>query len=166
MRIYIDNYDISKLKTKLNNLEETLVTRSNKLYLLSEDGMFYTQHGQIFQICVENEDATLTINNYINHINIVVDNSHEVHKTVHSLPYEHTQFNTLTLTVTLKNDDIVQLVLFGKPRVSSGHPFFKKQATGTYDCIDIIDFYFTTAITDITNNDLKKGINEFLLTLN
>jgi hypothetical protein len=150
----------------LNNLEETVVTRSNKLYLLSQDGMFYTQNGQIFRIVTENEDDILTINNYVNHINIVVDNSHEVHKNVHSLPYEHTQFNTLTLTVTLKNNDDVQLVLFGKPKVSSVHPFFKKHTTGTYDCIDIIDFYFTTDITDITNGDLKKSINEFLLALN
>ena len=82
MRIYIDNYDISKLKTKLNNLEETIVTRSNKLYLLSQDGMFYTQHDQVFQIFVEKEDDNFTINNYVDNINIVVDKSIEVHKNV------------------------------------------------------------------------------------
>lgn len=166
MRIYIDDYDVSKLKTKLNNLAENIAKCDTRLYLLSEDGMFYTTNEDIFKVLVEKEDDLIYINNYINNINIVVDNSIEIHNKVYSLPYDHVQFNTVTLTVTLNTCCNVKLVLVGKPKVPSPCQFFKKHTTLKYDYIDIINFYFDTPITDIANDDLKKSIIMFLSLLN
>ena len=166
MRIYIDDYDVSKIKNKLHVFSENIASSKKRLYLLSEDGMFYTNHNKIFKVFVENENDIIHINNYVNNLNIVVDNSIEVHKQVYSLPYEHTIFNTITLTITLKQHDNIKLVLFCKPHEPSACKFFKKSVNNNGDGIDIIDFYFETNFKDIANDDLKKSIIMFLSLLN
>lgn len=166
MRIYIDDYDVSKIKNKLHVFSENIASSNKRLYLLSEDGIFYTKHNNIFKVFVENENDIVHINNYVNNLNIVVDNSTEVHKKVYSLPYEHTIFNTITLTIALNHHDNIKLVLFGKPPETSVCKFFKKSANNNGDCIDIIDFYFETNIKDIANEDLKNSIIMFLSLLN
>ena len=84
MRIYIDDYDVSKIKNKLHVFSENIASSKKRLYLLSEDGMIYTNHNKIFKVFVENENDIIHINNYVNNLNIVVDNSIEVHKQVYS----------------------------------------------------------------------------------
>ena len=177
MRIYIDNYDVGKLKHKIHDLADNIVSSNRKLFILSQDGRFYAKNEDVFQVLIEKEDAVIRVQNYINNIDIVVDNSIEVHKKVYSLPYEHIKFNTMTVTIALNPPNRLKLVLFGKPKEPSpsflNSFFLKKQPVcnqasnqANIDNIDILDFYFDTTITDIANEDLKQSLNEFLSLLN
>jgi hypothetical protein len=169
MRIYIDNYDVAKLNPKIHNLADNVVSSNSRLFILSHDGRFYTKHEDVFQIFIEKEDNVIRVLNYIKNVDVVVDNSIEVHKKVYSLPYEHVKFNTITLTIALNPPNMLKLVLVGKPKEQSPSFFLKKQPIqnqSNIDNIDILDFYFDTTVTDIANEDLKQSLNEFLSLLN
>jgi hypothetical protein len=169
MRIYIDNYDVAKLKPKLYDLDDNVVSSNSRLFILSPEGRFYTKNADVFQIWVEKEDEVIRMQNCIKNMDIVVDNSIEVHKKVHSLPYDHVKINTITMTIVLNPSNRLKLVLIGKPKEQSPSFFLKKKPIcnqSNIDNIDILDFYFDTTITDIANEDLKQSLNEFLSLLN
>lgn len=158
MKIYVDNYNPSKIK--LHHLEKHLIYSDRKLSFLSEEGIFTIKDDALFEIKEETNSAqiaTKCINNYLDNIDIVVDNSIEELKLVYSLPYEHFKMETLVFTYKLLN---VNLIVICTNKENAFKDIFKKEQ------LNIIDFYFETNCSNIFDCDFKKTINEFLSLLN
>jgi len=165
MKIYINNYNTSKLHNKMHILEKYLQSSYNKIELISEEGIFTIKNENIYEISKENETNVQLVPYYLNKYNAVIDCSDDVYVKKYSLPYEYIELNHVVFTFMLNNNDGVKLVFVGKYKENQFTSFFKNKSN-KYDTLEIVDFYFEINSKNCNVEYLKNKINEFLLLLN
>ena len=165
MKIYINNYNTSKLFNKMPILEKHLQSNYNKIEFISEEGIFTIKNDNIYEICKENETNIQSVPCYVNKYDAVLDYSDDVYVKKYSLPYEYIELNNVVFTFMLNNNDGVKLVFIGKYKESQITSFLKNKSN-KYDTLEIVDFYFETNNKNNNIDYLKNKINEFLLLLN
>ena len=165
MKIYINNYNTTKLNSKMPILDKFLSNSYNKLNFVSEEGIFTIKNENIYQIYTENEENVKIVNNYLNEHEIIIDYSNHMFIKKYSLPYEYVEINNIVFTFMLNKNDDIKLVFTGKYKENQFTNFFKK-IHNKYDALEISDFYFDVNEKNIHNDCLKNKINEFLSLLN
>ena len=74
MRIFINNYSLSKLSTCISSLKKYLIDTKTILEISSDEGEYYIDNLKVYKIHVDDEDAVI-YTNYCADINLIVDYS-------------------------------------------------------------------------------------------
>jgi len=111
MKIYIENYDIEKLTSCLDNLEKYLTNKNKIIQVYSEDGLFEIDQNNIYKIDILKDNTKSVMHDKKWHI--CIDDS-EIKKTqVHWLPLDHRLIKTqmARYRVTKSKECTMELVI-------------------------------------------------------
>jgi len=155
MRIFIQNYSLSKLINKISLLKPYLVDTTSKLEIISNEGQYYIDNSKSYKKVVSDKSAKL-YENYYNDLGLLVDYSEIIIVETNQIPnYNIEMMSTyfyFALNETTKTKFVVQAYDVVTDDLTTIRPF---------------DFYFETeGDVEINNMFFKDEINVFLSLLN
>ncbi len=163
MKIYISNYDPSKIKNDLPNLDKYYLDTDFKYELYSEEGIFMVDNKQSYKMKI-NLDKTEKFLNYIDNIDLWVDKSEYNYEIISQIPVDVSSIPVITFKYKLDKKSKLTLIVEGSYDVNTLHYVSK---TNKYNSFNTKNFYFEADNKiDISNEDIKKEIIEFLSVLN
>ena len=155
MRIFISNYNITKLTNYIPYLKKYLVERKKKLFITTSEGEYYIDNTNIYKVYVIDKEPVL-YEKFYNDMNLLIDYScetlietNQIHNHSVEMLYTYYYFalnkaSRLKLVIQAYGDDIDNL-----------------------NNIRITDFYFETEKEcEINNLFFRDEINVFLSLLN
>ena len=155
MRIFIQNYSLSKLINKISSLKPYLVDTTSKLEIISDEGQYYIDNSKAYKKVVSDKPTKL-YENYYNDLGLLVDYSEIIIVETNQIPnYNIEMFSTyfyFALNETTKTRFVVQSYDVVIDDLTNIKPF---------------DFYFEIeGDVEINNMFFKDEINVFLYLLN
>jgi hypothetical protein len=152
MRIFIPNYNLNSLSSKLKLLEIYLVNTTTQYEVFSNDGIFQIDGSNTYRFTFNDKCVTLC-KNYSNNFDILVD--HSVISKVKScqIPVDSIIIPTKNNYYSLFSNSKLKLLIQMKQEESSG--------------VTLLDFYFIiNEEMDINSIFIKDELNVFLSLLN
>jgi len=170
MKIYIENYNPSKLIKKLDKLDTYFLCKKDIVEIYCDDGMYLIDQNNCYKLNVSNENV---VNKSINGINFIIDKS-DVKKTdAYQIPPQHISINITKFYYGLpnanqfknQNQNMINLVIEGvknmKPNYDNNYDESK------YDNFLLNNFYIEVFFKENIDTILQKEIiNVFLSLLN
>lgn len=162
MKIYLDDYDPKKLISKFDALDYLYRETKNFIEILSLDGIYYIENGNIFKLNVQ--DCSL-----IKKENFILDKSSYIKELTYSqIPYDHVSTNITSFYYGVNKN--IQLVIEGTYHVEEDMGLMKKNKYNVgnkYYHFVPTNFYFL-ANEDFDFNQFlnREEINVFLSLLN
>ena len=165
MKIYIENYNLNKLITKLDLLDEYFINKKDVIEIYCEEGMYLIDDNKSYKLNVTNENV---INKCINNCNLIIDETVISNTIIYQIPHEHIAINNIKfyygLPSNVKNiNDITLLIEWNylkniKPINDSKNKYEKFIPNNFY-----FEFLLEEKIDDIVK---KEFLNVFLSLLN
>jgi hypothetical protein len=158
MKLYIENYDISKLKKTMKNLDKYYKKTEKYTEIFLEEGIYTIDESSIYKLTDIQDVAIEHIDHLFNNYSILIDKSKFAREKVFQVPYVNTQIsierNIVEFTYSINNSSL-KLIVKGVYE----NNVFNNNNENKYHSFSPIDFYFTD--TDFIIHDL----NVFLLVL-
>ena len=152
MKLYIENYNILKISKKLKRLEGLFINNVYKKEIYSDEGIFTIDKNNLYKITYL-DGETITIPNYIDTVNIIIDKSEETREIVNHLPFTNFILNLETRNYVLNPQSKIKLVI----------DFIITDNMNT----EPYNFYIDIPnIVDINSPLFKQDLNVFLFHLN
>jgi len=165
-KIYINNYNPSAIKDKINLLSENIKLEKNIIEIISPDGIFNVENNNIYKLKpIDFEIKTDKLNNFT----LLFDESYYVKEEVLSqIPYDHIISNKSIIhytTTGTKTKTFVELVVEGIYESNFFTATSRNNSIDKLSCFRPINFYFL--INEPFDNILvKKELSVFLSMLN
>ena len=155
MRLFIQNYSLSKLINRISSLKPYLVDTTTKLEIITDEGQYYIDNSTAYKKVVSDKSAKL-YENYYNDLGLLVDYSEIIIVETNQIPnYNIEMLSTyfyFALNKTTKTKFVVQAYDAVTDDLTNINPF---------------DFYFEIeGDVEINNMFFKDEINVFLSLLN
>lgn len=172
MKIYIDNYDISLLKTKLNKLSnyKNNIQKKDNVFLkviTKENGIYNIYTNNIYKISENYVDINKItfINNYYNGFNLILDNNiPEYIETFSCIPLPHFYMKTVYAKYSL-NGKASNVILVIEYIVSSNNNIKNEKYDDGCENFIPVDFFFelrNNELSTFNDDDIKEEFNRFL----
>ena len=170
MKIYIENYNPSKLIQKLDKLDTYFLCKKDIVELYCDDGMYLIDQNSCYKLNVSNENV---VNKTLNGVKLVIDES-DVKKTdAYQIPTEHISINITKFYYGLpnanqlknQNQNMINLVIEGVKNMKPNYD--NNYGENKYENFMPNNFYFEVFIRENIDVILQKEIiNVFLSLLN
>ena len=170
MKIYIENYNPSKLIKKLDKLDTYFLCKKDIVEIYCDDGMYLIDQNNCYKLNVSNENV---VNKSINGINFIIDES-DVKKTdAYQIPPQHISINITKFYYGLpnannlknQNQNLINLVIEGVKNMKPNYD--NNYSENKYDNFLPNNFYIEVFIKENIDTILQKEIiNVFLSLLN
>ena len=118
MKIYIENYNPSKLIKKLDKLDTYFLCKKDIVELYCDDGMYLIDKNNCYKLNISNENV---VNKSLNGVNFIIDESVVTNIGVYQIPPEHISINISKFYYGLpnanqlknQNQNMINLVIEG-----------------------------------------------------
>jgi hypothetical protein len=151
MKIFIDNYNLSNLKNKIQTLDKYLVNTTKTRECFSKYGHFYIDRSNVYRI-IQNDKKVQIIEKYLDNLTFIIDYSTTSKEKENQIPSDSTILPLQNNYYSVVPNSKIKLVI---------------QKNDYYGEIDLVDFYFEIKEeVDITNIFIKNELNVFLSLLN
>ena len=155
MKIYIPNYSLSKLKTKISSLKKYLVEEKNKFEIVSNEGEYFIDSYKIYKIVGVDKETKL-YEKYYEDLSLLIDYSYSVLTETNQIPNHNIETSTTYFYFALNKTSKLRFVI--------------KTYDETIDNLNNLnpyDFYFEIdGNVEINNIFFRDEINVFLSLLN
>ena len=152
MRIFIADYSLATLKTRVPHLKKYLVDEKTKLEIITNEGQYYIDNSKVYKMIVTDKSAKI-YENYSNGVTLLVDNSYTVLQEMNQIPNHNIEITNTYFYFALNKSSKLRLVI--------------QTHDETIENMDPCDFYFETKDeTEINNIFFRDEINVFLSLLN
>ena len=163
MKIYVCDYQPSKLSDILPKLEKYFLRTELKYEMFSEEGIFIVNENKTLKMKMV-KDKTENLKKYIGDWNVWVDYSEMKYELVSQIPVDVIVQPVVSFNYEIDKGSKTKLVIEGLYDASTINQITK---TNKYKGFSPKDFYFLTeAKGNINDLNIKEEINEFLLLLN
>jgi hypothetical protein len=155
MKIFIKDFNLDILLTKLKSLEKYLYNTYSYYDIYSKEGHFNVDGSNIYNL-IHNDNENKSINNFVSNYSIIIDYSETKKEKINYLPHDHIILPIKNLYYKLNENSKIQLLIQINWDV-------KTEVNETI----ILDFYFVIEEEkDINNIFIKNELNVFLSLLN
>jgi len=155
MKIYIPNYSLSKLKTKISSLKKYLVEEKSKFEIVSNEGEYFIDSYKIYKIVGVDKETRL-YEKYYEDLSLLIDYSYSVLTETNQIPNHNIETSTTYFYFALNKTSKLRFVI--------------KTYDETIDNLNNLnpyDFYFEIdGNVEINNIFFRDEINVFLSLLN
>ena len=171
MKIYIENYNPSKIITKMEKLDTYFISKQEVVEIYCDEGIYLINHNNCYKFIVSNENI---VNKTLNGVNYVIDESYITKTHAYQIPYDHISINITKIYYGLpyknnlknQNQNLIYLVVEGvknmKPNYDNNY-----DTTNRYENFVPNNFYFEVFVKEPIDTILQKEIiNVFLSLLN
>ena len=171
MKIYIENYNPSKIITKMEKLDTYFISKQEVVEIYCDEGIYLINHNNCYKFIVSNENI---VNKTLNGVNYVIDESYITKTHAYQIPYDHISINITKIYYGLpyknnlknQNQNLIYLVVEGvknmKPNYDNNYDTTKR-----YENFVPNNFYFEVFVKEPIDTILQKEImNVFLSLLN
>jgi hypothetical protein len=171
MKIYIENYNPSKLIKKLDNLDTYFLSKKEIVEIYCDEGIYLIDHNNCYKRIISNENV---VNKSLNGINYIIDETDITNTDVSQIPPDHISINITKFYFGLpnannlknQNQNMINLVIEGvknmKPNYDNNY-----DAQNKYENFLPNNFYFEVFYKENIDVILQKEIlNVFLSLLN
>jgi hypothetical protein len=175
MKIYIDNYDILMLKTKLNKLSQykNNIRKKDDVFLkviTKENGIYNIYENRVYKVCCPqnsfDNDKITHINNYYKNTNLVLDDNEYLNIEVFScIPLNHFYVKSGYVRYSLNGKAsnvilIIEYIIFVAPTSCS-------QNTEPEENFIPVDFFFELrknemVLLSFSDDSVQEEIRKFL----
>lgn len=100
MKIYIENYNPSKLLKKLDKIDTYFLCKKDVIELYCEDGIYLVDNNNCYKRNISNENV---VNKSLNGVNLVIDESVITNTNVYQIPPDHISINITKFYYGLPN---------------------------------------------------------------
>ena len=163
MKLYIDDYNTSKLSSKLTLLDKYFINKHAQTEIYSDEGSFIINDVHLYKLSVKDE-TIIKISNFCNNYNVLLDKSVITTTETNQIPAKFALLHTTSFNYKTSAASNLQLVIHGKynPVVVPDVNIKDK-----YNKFTIIDFYFEVENNiDIHNLLFKEELSVFLSVFN
>ena len=170
MKIYIENYNPSKLIKKLEKIDTYFLCKKDIVELYCDDGMYLIDQNNCYKLNVSNENV---VNKSINGINFIIDESVVKKTDAYQIPPEHISINITKFYYGLpnansfknQNQNLINLVIEGVKNMKPNYD--NNYGENKYDNFLPNNFYIEVFMKENIDTILQKEIiNVFLSLLN
>lgn len=171
MKIYIENYNPSKLIKKLDSLDTYFLSKKDIVEIYSDEGIYLIDHNNCYKRIISNENV---VNKSLNGVNYIIDETDIINTDVSQIPPDHISINITKFYFGLpnanhlknQNQNLINLVIEGvknmKPNYDNNYDTQNK-----YENFLPNNFYFEVFYKENIDVILQKEIlNVFLSLLN
>jgi hypothetical protein len=171
MKIYIENYNPSKLIKKLDSLDTYFLSKKDIVEIYCDEGIYLIDHNNCYKRIISNENV---VNKSLNGINYIIDETDIINTDVSQIPPDHISINITKFYFGLpnanhlknQNQNLINLVIEGvknmKPNYDNNYDTQNK-----YENFLPNNFYFEVFYKENIDVILQKEIlNVFLSLLN
>lgn len=171
MKIYIENYNPSKLIKKLDNLDTYFLSKKEIVEIYCDEGIYLIDYNNCYKRIISNENVVIKS---LNGINYIIDETDIRNTDVSQIPPEHISINIIKFYFGLpnannlknQNQNMINLVIEGvknmKPNYDNNYDSQNK-----YENFMPNNFYFEVFYKENIDVILQKEIlNVFLSLLN
>ena len=171
MKIYIENYNPSKIITKMEKLDTYFISKQEVVEIYCDEGIYLINHNNCYKFIVSNENI---VNKTLNGVHYVIDESYITKTHAYQIPYDHISINITKIYYGLpyknnlknQNQNLIYLVVEGvknmKPNYDNNY-----DTTNRYENFVPNNFYFEVFVKEPIDTILQKEImNVFLSLLN
>jgi hypothetical protein len=155
MKIYIPDYSLSKLKTKISSLKKYLVEEKSKFEVISNEGQYYIDNSKVYKIVVIDKGTQL-YEKYYEDLSLLIDKSYSVLTETNQVPNHNIEMQNTYFYFALNKTTKLRFVI--------------KTQDETIENINNMspyDFYFEIdGDVEINNIFFRDEINVFLSLLN
>ena len=110
MKIFLKNYDLSKLNTKIKQIDKYLVNSTTHYEGFSEYGHFYIDNLNTYKL-IQNDMNSKTIENYSNNFTIIVDYSKTDKEKTHQIPVDTIILPLINLDYSISTNSKLKFVI-------------------------------------------------------
>ena len=163
MKLFIDSYNIQDLLKKIPQLDKYNVKHKSQMEIYSDEGIYIVDDIKLFKLII-NDQPIVTIKNYYNKCNLIIDKS--TVKTIETtqVPPFHLSLQTVIFYYSLVEKSNIKLVIQGKYDLKE---LINSEKDDKYYGFLPCDFYFEVSDeVDINNILFKEEFNVFLSLLN
>lgn len=171
MKIYIENYNPSKLIKKLDSLDTYFLSKKDIVEIYSDEGIYLIDNNNCYKRIISNENV---VNKSLNGVNYIIDETDIINTDVSQIPPDHISINITKFYFGLpnanhlknQNQNLINLVIEGvknmKPNYDNNYDTQNK-----YENFLPNNFYFEVFYKENIDVILQKEIlNVFLSLLN
>jgi len=144
MKVFVDKYNMDKLVTQMQSLDQYYTKTKTRQRIYSADGMFVIENNKIYKSVIV--DVETTIHMKLGDFELIGDETTMTLEETHQIPSNHVMVQSTLLYYSQSPKANVQLVIEGDSKNSSFTP---------------TDFYFEVS-GDIDNYLIKEELNIFL----
>jgi hypothetical protein len=155
MKIYITDYSLSKLKTRISSLKKYLVEEKSKFEVISNEGQYYIDNSKIYKFVIIDKETKL-YKNYYDDLSLLVDKSYSILSETNQIPNCNIEISSKYFYFALNKSTKLTFVIKTFDEV-----------TDNMNDINPCDFYFELdGDVEINNIFFRDEINVFLSLLN
>jgi hypothetical protein len=109
MRVYIENYSIQNVGTKLNLLHKYFMSSLETIEIYSPEGLFVINENKMYKLNNITDVPLNRIQTSYTNIYLIIDQSHYIKEEVHQVPFQHIKQHLTSLVYSIHPD--LQLII-------------------------------------------------------